>query len=86
MPLLVPQLPKIQNLKTLLGKKVLDESLIPDPKNKNDSVENVIWKSQLPSNVVLIKADVERTAITGAVKSGLVPIIVNENDIVLHVY
>lgn len=83
MPLIVSELPKIKNLRTLIGKRVIDESLVPIG---DQDMINVTYKAQLPSNVVLIKADIERTAVTGAVKSGLVPIIVNDDDIVLHVY
>jgi len=86
MPLVVPQLPKIENLRTLLGKRVLDESLIPDTNASDQSLDNVIFKAQLPTNVVLIKESVDKVSITGALKSGYIPVIVTDDDVVVQVY
>lgn len=86
MPLIVPQLPKIIDLNTTLGKKIVDESKIPDPSQLDYPVDNVIFKSQLPDNILILKQDVEKTAIVGTVKSGYFPLIVDDDDIVVQVF
>lgn len=86
MPLIVPELPKITNLKTILGKKIVDESQIPDPNLSNYPIENVVFKSQLPHNILLIRQEVEKTAIIGAAKSGYIPLIVDDDNIVVQVF
>lgn len=90
MPLIVPELPKVSNLRTLLGKKFIDESIVPDAdlneRMKDYPIENVVFKSQLPPYVLILKQSVDKTAITGAVQSGMLPLIVNEDDIIVRVY
>jgi hypothetical protein len=68
-----------------VGKRIVDQSTVPSG-DVDYPVENVVYKSQLPPHVVLIKQDVDHTAITGAVKSGLSPILLDQNDIVVHTY
>ena len=83
MPLIVPQLPVITEIRGIVGKKIIDDIT---PNIVDPGPHDVIYKSQLPSNVVLIKQDVEHTAITGAAKSHMIPIIVDQDDIVIHVF
>lgn len=83
MPLIIPELPVITDIRGIVGKKVIDDT---SGNIVNPGVHDVIYKSQLPSNVVLIKQDVEHTAITGAAKSNLLPILVDEDDVVIKVF
>ena len=84
MPLLVPQLPIITNLRSLVGKKIVDEEKVTG--DSDFPVEKIVYKSQLPKNVLVSKQDVDHVAITGAVKSGYTPIMVDADDIVIRIY
>jgi len=86
MPLIIPELPKVENLKTLLGKRFVDESIVPEEKWSSYPIENVIFKAQLPSYALILRQSVEKTAITGAFESGMVPIIIDENNIIVRVF
>lgn len=94
MPLVIPTLPKIDDLREIIGKLYFDESIPVDATKDfssfldNDKVDlsKVVFKSQLPNNTIIIKQDVDSVAIVRAMKSGLTPIITDYNDIIIHIY
>jgi hypothetical protein len=87
MPLVLPSnLPKIYDLRSLKGKRVVDQALVPSDQQQNYPFDTTIFTAQLPSYVILIKQYVDRTAITGAVQSGYTPLIVDNNDVVIEAF
>lgn len=94
MPLIVESLPPVQDLSETIGKKVIDEGIpISSLKMKQFTTSNgqidfslVVFKSQLPKNTLILKQDVDTLAVSGALKSGFRPLIVDENDIVVKRY
>ena len=94
MPLRITQLEKIKDLKQIVGKKViieedltiLKQDMSKYLKNNMIDIDRIVFKSQLPGNVLLLKQGIDRTAISGALKNGFVPIFVDANNIVVEVY
>jgi len=87
MPLLIPpDLSKVTDLQTLIGKKIVDEKNPPHEKDKDYPMDNVVFKSQLPDNILLLNESVDKVAITGAFNSGLVPIIISADGIVKRTF
>jgi len=85
MPLIVRSLPKFPVDKNLLGKKIVDESAVPDPRLKDYPVSNVVFRSQLPENVFLLKQHVDKVSITGALDSGYIPLLVDDDNVVVQI-
>lgn len=86
MPLVVPTLPKVTSISSIIGKRLVDDeqALIGQTLNDVDyPVSNVVYKSQLPSHFLIMKNSQRGTAIAGAAKAGFFPVFVDENDIVL---
>lgn len=97
MPLIIPTLDPIEDLHQLIGKRLLDEELVTDRStdpsflvllNPDGSVNpnRVVFKAQLPKNALVLSQDTDRVSITGALKSGFVPIIIDEKDYIVKVY
>lgn len=93
MPLIVPTIDKITDLKSLIGKKLVDESnasYISAAASKGDSnaydISQIVYHAQLPDNALILKQDVDHTAITGAFKEGMTPVIVDAEDIIVKIY
>ena len=83
MPLITSELPKITSIDSIVGKRIVDESLLTNAIDVDYPVENVVFTSQLPKNFVIFKQGTDKTALIGAGKSGLYPLIVDENNIVI---
>jgi hypothetical protein len=86
MPLIVPNLPKIDNFKTLLGKRIVEETTVMDVTDYNYPIDNVVFRSQLPENALLLNQDVEKTAIVQAFKEGKIPLIIDNRGIVIQTF
>jgi hypothetical protein len=78
---------KITDLSTILGKQIIDETDLGKNKELHQTYDwnNVIFKSQLPENVVLIDQATDQVALTGAMKSGMIPVVVDSYNYVTKV-
>ena len=91
MPLVLPNIfkpIKEQDLRLLVGKTLIDDAI---PLTEHDAQlqlddDTLVFKSQLPENVVILRQDNDNTAITGAFKSKLVPILVDANHKITRVF
>ncbi len=93
MPLVIPDSFKPidkNNLHSLLGKTIVYEEQVArgntDLTIDDINEDDIVFHSQIPFNVVVIKESVDHTAIAGAFKSGYIPIMVNEKNKIVKVY
>jgi len=95
MPLVIPKLNTITNLNELLGRLYINEAIPVPPKilenenlySKDDGIdpEKVVFSSQLPKNVVVVRQNMNNIAIKSVIDSGMVPIIVDEESKIIKI-
>lgn len=100
MPLVIPTFPIIHDLQTLLGRVYIDESNPLDLDNTKGKMlltftegndedmidkDKVVFSSQLPKDVVVLDQSMDAVAITGALSSGMRPIIVDVDNKIVKV-